>query len=165
MSTKKLAKKAEKLLGQYRKKKLKIATAESCTGGMIATLITDIAGSSDVFDRGFITYSNDSKQDMLGVDAAIIKKHGAVSGEVAAAMARGAVKRSKADVAIAVTGIAGPTGGPKAKPVGLVYIAAASRHYPDAIVVKNNFKGKRSAVRSKSTDKALSMLTKLQAFF
>ncbi len=165
MSTKKLAKKAEKLLGQYRKKKLKIATAESCTGGMIATLITDIAGSSDVFDRGFVTYSNDSKHDMLGVDAALIKKHGAVSGEVAAAMARGAVKRSKADVAIAVTGIAGPTGGTKAKPVGLVYIAAASRHYPDAIVVKNNFKGKRNVVRSKSTDKALSMLTKLQAFF
>jgi nicotinamide-nucleotide amidase len=165
MSTKKLAKKAEKLLGQYRKKNLKIATAESCTGGMIAALITDIAGSSDVFERGFVTYSNDSKKEMLGVDAALITKHGAVSAEVAQAMARGAIKRSKADVAIAVTGVAGPSGGTKAKPVGLVFIAAASKHYAEAIVIKNNFTGKRHAVREKTTDKALTVLSKLQAFF
>ena len=165
MSSKKLAKKAEKLLGLYRKKKLKIATAESCTGGMIATLLTDISGSSDVFERGFVTYSNDAKKDMLGVSASLIEKHGAVSAEVAEAMAHGAIKNSKADIAVAVTGVAGPGGGTKKKPVGLVYIAAASKHYPEAIVIKHNFKGKRHSVRTKSTDKALSMLGKLHAFF
>jgi len=165
VSDKKLSKKAEKLLDIYRKKHLKIATAESCTGGMIATLLTDIAGSSDVFERGFVTYSNDSKIEMLGVDAALIAKHGAVSPEVAEAMARGAIKRSKADLAVAVTGVAGPGGGTKQKPVGLVYIATASKAHPDVIVIKNNFKGNRDAVRQKSADKALTVLKKLQAFF
>src|ERR1700721_678716 len=113
MSSKKLTRKAEKLLDLYRHKKLKIVTAESCTGGMIATLLTDIAGSSDVFERGFVTYSNDAKKDMLGIDEALIAKHGAVSREVAEAMARGAIKHSKADLAVAVTGIAGPSGGTK----------------------------------------------------
>ena len=165
MSTKKLAKKADKLLDSYRKKKIKLVTAESCTGGMISSLLTDIPGSSDVFDRGFVTYSNQSKVEMLGVDSSLIAKHGAVSHEVAEAMARGALKHSKADLAIAVTGIAGPTGGTKKKPVGLVYIAAASRHYKDAVVVKNEFKGNRTSVRVKSTDKSLIILKRLQAFF
>jgi len=136
MLTKKINKKAEKVLAAYAKKKIKIVTAESCTGGMISSMLTDIPGASDVFDRGYVTYSNTAKTDMLGVDAGLIKKHGAVSGEVAEAMARGALARSKADLAIAVTGIAGPTGGSKKKPVGLVYIAAASRHYEDAVVDK-----------------------------
>ena len=165
MSTRKLTKKAEKLLSLYRKKKLKIVTAESCTGGLIASLLTEIPGSSDVFDRGFVTYSNGAKTDMLGVGDSLIKKHGAVSKEVAEAMARGALKNSKADVAIAITGIAGPSGGTKQKPVGLVYIATASRHYKDAVVLQNHFKGKRSAVRVKSVDKSLAVLKKLQAFF
>lgn len=165
MSAKKLTKKAEKLLETYRKKKIKIATAESCTGGLISGILTDVAGSSDVFERGFVTYSNDAKTEMLGVDANLIRKHGAVSREVAEAMARGAIARSKADLAIAVTGIAGPTGGTQKKPVGLVYIAAASKHYPDAVVIRNMFKGKRAQVRSKSADKALTTLKKLQAFF
>ena len=165
MSSKKLARKAEKLLDLYRRKNLKIATAESCTGGMIACLLTDTAGSSDVFERGFVTYSNASKKDMLGVDGALIAKHGAVSPQVAEAMARGAIKHSQADLAIAVTGIAGPGGGTKKKPVGLVYIATASKHYADVIVLKNNFKGKRDAVRTKSADKALTTLKKLLAFF
>jgi nicotinamide-nucleotide amidase len=165
MPAKKLAGKAEKLLAACREKKLKIATAESCTGGLIAMALTDIPGSSDVFERGFVTYSNESKIEMLGVDAALIKKHGAISREVSEAMARGAVARSNADLAVAVTGIAGPTGGTAKKPVGLVYIAAASRHYPDAIVIKNIFKGNRAAVRMKSAGKALATLRKLQAFF
>ena len=165
MSTKKLDKKAEKLLEIYRKKKLKIVTAESCTGGIISAALTDVPGSSDVFERGFVTYSNQSKTDMLGVPKALIKKHGAVSKEVAEAMARGALSHSKADIAIAVTGIAGPTGGTKKKPVGLVYIATASRHYKDVVVVRNIFKGKRSAVRTKSADKSLAILKKLHAFF
>jgi nicotinamide-nucleotide amidase len=165
MSVKKLPRKAEKLLGQYRRKKLKIVTAESCTGGMIAAVLTDIPGSSDVFERGFVTYSNDSKCELLGVNPALIKKHGAVSRDVAQAMALGAIKHSGADVAIAVTGVAGPGGGTSAKPVGLVYIAAATRHYSDTVVVENHFKGKRSAVRSKSTDKALTILSRLPAFF
>jgi nicotinamide-nucleotide amidase len=159
------AKKAEKLLAGYRKKKIMLATAESCTGGLLAGLLTEIPGSSDVFERGFITYSNDSKHELLGVDNALIAKHGAVSGEVAEAMARGAIAKSKADVAIAITGIAGPGGGTKKKPVGLVYIAVASRHYPDAVVDKNNFKGKRAAVRARAVDRSLVLLKKLQPFF
>ena len=106
---------------------LKIATAESCTGGLVAAALTDIAGSSDVVDRGFVTYSNEAKQAMLGVPAATLKRHGAVSAETAAAMAAGALKNSQADLAVAITGIAGPGGGSKEKPVGLVYFAAASR--------------------------------------
>lgn len=165
MSTKKLLKKAEKLLDACRTRNIMIATAESCTGGLISQLLTDIPGSSDVFERGFVTYSNASKTDMLGVDTKLIAKHGAVSKEVAEAMARGAIKHSKADISIAVTGIAGPTGGTKQKPVGTVYIAAASRRYTDAIVAECHFKGNRTTVRTHSADKALTMLKKLQAFF
>ncbi|APG90886.1 CinA family protein [Sinorhizobium americanum] len=106
---------------------LKIATAESCTGGLIAAALTEIAGSSAVVDRGFVTYSNEAKIDMLGVDAATLAVHGAVSYETAAAMVRGAIARSGAHVAVAVTGIAGPSGGSAEKPVGLVHLAAAGR--------------------------------------
>src|SRR5438094_9640368 len=120
MSTKKLKKKAEKLLTSYRKKKLKLATAESCTGGLIAALLTEIPGSSDVFERGFITYSDQSKTEMVGIDPGLIKKHAAVSGEVAEAMARGALSHSRADLALAVTGIPGPGGRSEQKPAGLV---------------------------------------------
>ncbi len=162
---KKLSLKTQAILDTYRRKKLKIATAESCTGGMVAQLITDIAGSSDVFDCGFVTYSNDSKFALLGVAKALIEKHGAVSAEVAEAMARGAIKKSGADVAIAITGVAGPGGGTKKKPVGLVYIAAASRRHSDAAVIEHHFEGDRAAVRAKSANAALSLLKKTSAFF
>lgn len=107
-------------------KSLKLATAESCTGGMVAAAITDVAGSSDVFERGFVTYSNLSKSEMLGIMPALIEIHGAVSAQVAKAMAEGALLFSKAQISIAITGVAGPGGGSAEKPVGLVHFAAAS---------------------------------------
>lgn len=116
---------AAQLLAAARLKDVKIATAESCTGGLIAALLTEIAGSSDVFERGFVTYSNTAKEEMLGVPAAMIRQHGAVSESVARAMAEGAIRQSGAQLAVAVTGIAGPGGGTEEKPVGLVHIAAA----------------------------------------
>lgn len=122
-----LIERAESFLSLCRARELKVVTAESCTGGLVAALLTDIAGSSDVFDRGFVTYSNSAKSDCLGVHAALIERVGAVSREVANAMAQGALARSRAGVAVAITGIAGPGGGSDTKPVGLVYIAARSR--------------------------------------
>jgi nicotinamide-nucleotide amidase len=118
---------AKRVLVLSRAGGLRIATAESCTGGLVAAALTDIAGSSDVLDCGFVTYSDEAKQKMLGVPAAILKRHGAVSAQTAAAMAAGALKNSPADLAVAITGIAGPGGGSKQKPVGLVHFAAASR--------------------------------------
>jgi nicotinamide-nucleotide amidase len=115
------------LLDACRAKGWKLATAESCTGGLIAGALTAIPGSSDVVDRGFVTYSNAAKVEMLGVSPALIAAHGAVSEEVARAMAEGALAQSRADLAAAVTGIAGPGGGSAAKPVGLVHLAAAAR--------------------------------------
>jgi nicotinamide-nucleotide amidase len=106
---------------------LMLATAESCTGGLVAAVLTEIAGSSAVVDRGFVTYSNDAKTAMLGVAPALIGAHGAVSREVAIAMAEGAIRASRADIAVAVTGIAGPAGGTADKPVGLVHFAVAVR--------------------------------------
>lgn len=115
------------LLDECRARSLMIATAESCTGGLIAAHITDIAGASDVLDRGFVVYSNDAKSDLLGVSSQDIARYGAVSEPVVCAMADGALLRSSADLAIAVTGIAGPGGGNEEKPVGLVYLAIARR--------------------------------------
>jgi len=123
-----LASQADALLQLCRDKGLRVATAESCTGGMIATALTDIAGSSDVVERGFVTYSNEAKSDLLGVPVQTIVSHGAVSERVARAMALGAVMRSNADLAMAVTGVAGPGGGSAEKPVGLVHIAAAHKN-------------------------------------
>ncbi len=118
---------AERLLARLRDSHLKVATAESCTGGLIAALLTEIPGSSDVVERGFVTYSNEAKSESIGVDPDLISTHGAVSAEVAQAMATGALRHSRADVAVAVTGVAGPGGGTAAKPVGLVHLAAAER--------------------------------------
>jgi nicotinamide-nucleotide amidase len=118
---------AESLLDRLRKRGLKLATAESCTGGLLAALLTEIAGSSDVVERGFVTYSNAAKREMLGVPETMLAEHGAVSAPVARAMAEGALAHSGADVAVAVTGIAGPGGSTAAKPVGLVHFAAARR--------------------------------------
>ena len=127
MTAKELRAAAIRVLELSGKRGLKIATAESCTGGLVAAALIDIAGSSAVVDRGFVTYSNEAKQQMLGVPAATLKRHGAVSAETAAAMAKGALKHSQADLVVAITGIAGPGGGSKQKPVGLVYFAAARR--------------------------------------
>lgn len=118
---------AEGLLVLLRQHGLRLASAESCTGGLIAALITEIAGSSDVFERGFVTYSNAAKTEQIGVDPALISAHGAVSEQVARAMAEGALRHSAADIAVAVTGVAGPGGGSAEKPVGLVHLATARR--------------------------------------
>ncbi len=118
---------ATALLQKFRLKDLTIATAESCTGGLVAGLLTSIAGSSDVVDRGFVTYSNEAKIKMLGVSPSIIANHGAVSRECAIAMVEGALSHSGASVAVSITGIAGPGGGSVGKPVGLVHFACAAR--------------------------------------
>lgn len=118
---------SRRVLAAARARGLKIATAESCTGGMVAMNLTAIAGSSDVVDRGFVTYSNAAKMAMLGVPERLLAAHGAVSAEVAAAMAEGALRASDGDLAVSITGVAGPGGGSREKPVGLVHLAAASR--------------------------------------
>jgi nicotinamide-nucleotide amidase len=121
---------AEQLIATCRKNRLIIATAESCTGGLVAGLLTEIAGSSAVVDRGFVTYSNAAKQAMLAVPPKLIEQHGAVSEPVARAMAEGALGASNAGISIAITGIAGPGGDSPDKPVGTVHLACASRHQP-----------------------------------
>jgi nicotinamide-nucleotide amidase len=123
--TPQLSKRAATLLEACRAKGLKIATAESCTGGLVAALLTSIAGSSDVVDCGFVTYSNTAKQKMLGVPAYLLERHGAVSQRCAVAMAEGALAHSIADIAVSITGIAGPGGGSPTKPVGFVHFACA----------------------------------------
>jgi len=138
--------------------KLKIATAESCTGGLVAGALTEIAGSSAVVDRGFVTYSNAAKVAVLGVSPDLLEEFGAVSEEVALAMVAGALARSDADLAVAITGIAGPTGGSAAKPVGLVHFAAARRGQR-AVHIERRFGDiGRSAVRLASVAEALAML-------
>lgn len=153
--------KAKNLLATCRKRGLKIATAESCTGGLVAAALTEIAGSSDVVDRGFVTYSNAAKHAMLGVPQATLARHGAVSSDTAAAMAKGALKNSDADIAVAITGIAGPGGGSPQKPVGLVYFAAARRG--GKLLGKKRLFGKigRGRVRAASLVQALALLEKL----
>ncbi len=151
---------AEALLESYRRAGLTIATAESCTGGLVAGCLTEIAGSSDVFERGFVTYSNAAKAEVLGVPAALIAERGAVSAEVAEAMARGALKRSTADAAIALTGVAGPGGGTAEKPVGLVHIGAVRRGGA-ARLRREIFGGDRTAVRASSVAAALELLGEL----
>jgi len=125
MFEERLLREAESLLEACRTRGLKLATAESCTGGLIAALLTEIPGSSDVVERGFVTYSNAAKAEQLGVPADLIAVHGAVSEPVARAMAEGALSNSHADLAVSVTGVAGPGGGSLAKPVGLVHLAVA----------------------------------------
>jgi nicotinamide-nucleotide amidase len=151
---------AEKLLAEARAKGLKIVTAESCTGGLIAALLTEIPGSSDVVERGFVTYSNESKHELLGVPDDLIAQHGAVSAEVARAMALGALKHARADLAVAVTGIAGPSGGTKDKPVGLVHLATARGDHVIRLESRFGDVG-RSQVRLASIEAALQMLQSL----
>ncbi len=152
---------AEMVLAQAREQKLRIATAESCTGGLIGGLLTEIAGSSDVFDRGFITYSNRAKSDMLGVPGDMIADMGAVSEAVARTMAEGAVANSNAHMAVAVTGVAGPGGGTKFKPVGLVHIAACRENR--SILHEAHRFGDigRSEIRMKTVEAALQLLQRL----
>jgi nicotinamide-nucleotide amidase len=145
------------LLDLYRARHLRIATAESCTGGMIAAALTDIAGSSDVVDRGFVTYSNEAKTEMLGVPAELIAKFGAVSEQVAREMAAGALRHSRADAAVAVTGVAGPGGGSAQKPAGLVYLAIATRK-SEPRIERQLFPGSRAEVRQATVIRALQLL-------
>jgi nicotinamide-nucleotide amidase len=149
------------LLDLCRGRKLTIATAESCTGGLVAAALTDIPGSSDVIDRGFVTYSNDAKRTMLGVKAATLESFGAVSKETAMQMAVGALEEADVDLAVSITGIAGPGGATPGKPVGLVHFAVAARD--GRIVHKECRFGAigRSQVRARSVLEALRMLTEL----
>ena len=149
---------AATVIERYRKAGLRIVTAESCTGGMIAAALTDIAGSSDVFERGYVTYSNDAKQELIAVPRAILDAHGAVSVETAEAMAHGALDRSRADVALSVTGIAGPGGGSSDKPVGLVFFGVARKGAPIRSV-REIFAGDRAAIRRAAVTRALGLLT------
>ena len=148
---------AERLLTLCRAGGLRVATAESCTGGLIAACLTEIAGSSDIVDRGFVTYSNKAKHDLLGVPDELLIRVGAVSEEVARAMAEGALKRSDAHLAVAVTGIAGPGGGTDTKPVGLVHHACAG---PGGAISHRRvvYPGDRGAVRLATVETALDML-------
>src|ERR1700753_905246 len=152
---------ADVVLMEAREQKLRIATAESCTGGLIGGLLTEIPGSSDVVERGFIVYSNRAKQDMLGVPGDLIAHMGAVSEPVARMMAEGAVENSNAHIAVAVTGVAGPGGGTPLKPVGLVHIAAC-RDRRSILHEANRFGDiGRSEIRLKSVEAALLLLQRL----
>lgn len=148
---------AQKIIGAYAAEKKKIVTAESCTGGLIAAALTEISGSSGVIERGFVAYSNDAKVEVLGVLPDFLESNGAVSAEVAEAMAMGALEFSLADVAVSVTGIAGPTGGTPSKPVGLVYLGLATR---SGVIfhVKCQFKGDRGDIRMQAVREGLTLL-------
>ncbi|MGQ0663864.1 MAG: CinA family protein [Pseudomonadota bacterium] len=158
MSSPSFRSKAEAVLDACRRRGLKLATAESCTGGLIAAALTEIAGASDVVERGFVTYSNAAKTEMLGVGADLIARCGAVSEEVARAMAEGALARAPADLAVSATGIAGPSGATPEKPVGLVHLAWARRGRPPVHCARV-FAGDRAAVRTASVDLALDMVS------
>ena len=139
---------------RLKRAKARLVTAESCTGGWVAQAVTSVAGSSDWFERGFVTYSNASKREVLGVAKATLKKFGAVSEETAREMAAGALKRSRGTIAAAVTGVAGPSGGSKAKPVGMVCFAWARKGGAPRSETRR-FRGGREAVRRQSVIRAL----------
>lgn len=156
MFTDTLCHKAGHILDECRKKGLMLATAESCTGGLIGALFTDIPGSSDVFERGFTTYSYRSKTELLGVSTETLEQYGAVSDQVVGIMARNALERSQVDIAVAVSGIAGPGGAVPGKPVGTVYIGVATKE--QLVVERHQFEGDRRQVRMQTVEKALEML-------
>ncbi|MBU6505997.1 MAG: CinA family protein [Alphaproteobacteria bacterium] len=153
---------AARVLEACRARQWLVGVAESCTGGLVAAALTDIPGSSDVVDRGFVTYSDRAKAELLGVPVPILVTHGAVSRETAAAMAQGVLAKSKVDLAVAVTGIAGPGGGSAEKPVGLVWFAVASRGR-EPRVERQVFAGDRGAVRAAATRRALELLAEAAA--
>jgi nicotinamide-nucleotide amidase len=148
---------AETVLSACRAKGWHLATAESCTGGLVAAALTAIAGSSDVVERGFVTYSNEAKSELLGVPAATIAAHGAVSAQTGAAMAKGAVAKAGVDLAVSITGVAGPGGGTPQKPVGLVYLGVA-RKDGAAHVERRIFPGDRTEIRQAALVLALELL-------
>lgn len=149
---------AAALVRAFAERGLKVATAESCTGGLVAALLTEIPGSSAVVERGFVTYSNEAKTDQVGVPADLIAAHGAVSEPVARAMAEGALARSRADVAVAITGIAGPGGATAAKPVGLVHLGLARTGAPTRHLERRYGDLGREAVRRRAVEDALALL-------
>ena len=149
---------AQKLIDLALKNNIKIATAESCTGGLLSGLITSISGSSNIFDCGFVTYSNNSKNKLLGVNNILLEKFGAVSVEIANEMARGALKNSSANLVISITGIAGPKSDETKKPVGLVYISAFSQKNNELISKKFQFNGNRDEIRNLSVKNAINLL-------
>lgn len=152
---------AQALITEAREKRFKVATAESCTGGLIAGALTEIPGASDVVDRGFVVYSNNAKTKLLNVRAALIMRFGAVSEEVARAMAEGALKNSAADIAVSCTGIAGPTGGSPGKPIGLVHLAAA-RTDQTTLAEECRFGDlTRSEIRMRSVEAGLKLLLQI----
>ena len=153
-----LGRRAERLLAQAAPGAYASPTAESCTGGLLAALLTEIPGSSDVVERGFVTYSNQAKTELVSVPADLITRHGAVSPEVARAMAVGALARSAADVAVSVTGIAGPGGGSEAKPVGLVELACARRDGGVTLTTRRFGDVGRTQVRLAAVASALTLL-------
>lgn len=155
-----LIQQAALVLDTCRARRWTLATAESCTGGLISTCLTAVAGSSDVVDRGFVTYSNPAKTDLLGVPEGMLAQFGAVSEPVARAMAAGALDHAPVDLAVAVTGIAGPGGGTADKPVGLVHLAAARRDGP-TLHERHVFSGDRDAVRGATAAAALDLLLRL----
>jgi nicotinamide-nucleotide amidase len=148
---------AETLLAACRAKGVRLVTAESCTGGLIVAVLTAIAGSSDVVDRGFVTYSNEAKNEMIGVPMPLIQTYGAVSEEVARAMADGALARSRAAIAVAVTGVAGPGGGSAEKPVGLVCFGLAQKTGP-VISERHVLPGDRAGIRAATVARAFTMI-------
>lgn len=148
---------AERVLAACEKAGVRVSTAESCTGGLISACLTEMPGASRVFERGFVTYSNQAKSDLLGIPESLLLAHGAVSEEVARAMAEGALTHSAADMAVAVTGIAGPDGGSEEKPVGLVHLAVA-RKGAATLHRRVLFPGDRAAVRAATVALALEML-------
>ncbi|GMB82653.1 CinA family protein [Shinella zoogloeoides] len=154
---------ARRIVTDFSARGLMIATAESCTAGLIAGAITEIAGSSNAFDRGFVTYSNAAKQQMIGVSVETLKAHGAVSRPTALEMAEGAIQHSNADISVAVTGIAGPGGGTDEKPVGLVHLAAARKGRETLHREMRYGDIGRSAVRLATVRTALEMLVELSA--
>lgn len=149
---------AAALLEACVKRGLMIATAESCTGGLVSALLTEIAGSSRVVERGFVTYSNEAKAEMLGVDPRLIVERGAVSAEVARAMAVGGLARSRAQISVAITGIAGPGGGSEAKPIGLVHLACAVRDGEVRQIERRYGDLERSEIRLAALDDAIALL-------
>lgn len=152
-----LATLAEQLAAALRRRAAMLATAESCTGGLVAAACTALAGSSDWFERGFVTYSNAAKVELLGVPGELILRHGAVSAEVAAAMAAGALARSTAAFAVAVTGIAGPGGATPGKPVGTVWLAVGGRGEPCTAALLQAT-GDRAEIRARAVERALQLL-------
>ena len=152
-----LCEKANAILSACKQHGTKLATVESCTGGLLSAILTELPGSSAMFTHGFVTYANEAKSEMVGVDAALIHAHGAVSEPVARAMAEGALKHSSADMAIAITGIAGPDGGSDEKPVGTVHFACAMNG-KDTIHTRQQFIGDRSSIRLAAVDYALGMM-------